>query len=180
MESGCKEIRGEWRFINLLILKRDLWKDMPDIRTKRRCFRIYFTEVKAAGGLVRHSCGKYLFIERKGKLDLPKGHIESGEDPETCAIREVHEECGITGHRIIKFLDSSYHTYTCQGISYLKNTRWYLMEYSGTMNLKPQIEEGITMIKWLSPEELSWIKANAWLSLIDLINTSILKNLPLP
>jgi hypothetical protein len=54
------------------------------------------------------------------------------------------------------------------------------MEYSGTMNLKPQIEEGITMIKWLSPEELSWIKANAWLSLIDLINTSILKNLPLP
>ncbi len=141
-----------------------------------KIFRIYFTEVGAAGGLVKHSCGKYLFIERKGKLDLPKGHIEGDEDPEACAIREVHEECGITGHRIVKFLDSSYHTYTWEGISYLKNTRWYLMEYSGTMDLKPQTEEGITMVEWLSPEELSKIKANAWLSLMDLINTSVLKD----
>lgn len=147
-----------------------------NIRHLWRIFRIYFTEVGAAGGLVRHSAGSYLFIERNGRLDLPKGHIESGEDPETCALREVHEECGISGHKIIRFLDSTYHTYTSRGISYLKNTRWYLMDYSGSMDLKPQLEEGITKVEWLSGEELCRIKANAWHSLTDLINTTVLKD----
>ena len=32
-----------------------------------KIFRIYFTEVGAAGGLVKHTSGRYLFIEKKGK-----------------------------------------------------------------------------------------------------------------
>ena len=80
-----------------------------DITLLWKIFRIYFTEVKAAGGLVKHSSGRFLFIEKKGKLDLPKGHLEPGEEPETCAMREVSEECGISGHRIIKTLTPSYH-----------------------------------------------------------------------
>ncbi len=65
-----------------------------DITHLWKIFRIYFTEVGAAGGLVRHTSGKYLFIEKKGRLDLPKGHIEKGEEPDACALREVSEECG--------------------------------------------------------------------------------------
>jgi 8-oxo-dGTP pyrophosphatase MutT (NUDIX family) len=147
----------------------------PDIKHIWKIFRIYFTEVGAAGGLVRHSSGKYLFIEKKGKLDLPKGHIESGEEPEACAIREVEEECGIFGHSIIKTLPPSYHTYSWEGISYLKKTSWFLMDYNGIMVLEPQINEGITRVEWLSPDELSKIKGTAWLSLMDLINTSVLR-----
>ena len=147
----------------------------PDIKHIWKIFRIYFTEVGAAGGLVRHVSGKYLFIEKKGKLDLPKGHIEPGEEPEVCAIREVSEECGITGHTIIKALEPSYHTYSWEGISYLKKTSWYLMHYEGEMITEPQINEGITRVEWLSPDELSRIKDNAWLSLMDVINNSMLK-----
>jgi 8-oxo-dGTP pyrophosphatase MutT (NUDIX family) len=147
----------------------------PDIKHIWKIFRIYFTEVGAAGGLVRHVSGKYLFIEKKGKLDLPKGHIEPGEEPEVCAIREVSEECGITGHTIIRALEPSYHTYSWEGISYLKKTSWYLMHYEGEMITEPQINEGITRVEWLSPDELSRIKDNAWLSLMDVINNSILK-----
>ncbi|MGB8491488.1 MAG: NUDIX domain-containing protein [Bacteroidales bacterium] len=147
----------------------------PDIKHIWRIFRIYFTEVGAAGGLVRHTSGKYLFIEKKGKLDLPKGHIEPGEEPEVCAVREVQEECGITGHAIIKPLEPSYHTYTWEGISYLKKTYWFLMKYDGTMIIEPQEKEGITKVEWLSPDELNKIKSTAWLSLMDLINTSILR-----
>ncbi len=147
----------------------------PDIKHIWRIFRIYFTEIEAAGGLVRHTSGKYLFIEKKGKLDLPKGHIEPGEEPEVCALREVQEECGITGHSIIKPLEPSYHTYTWEGIHYLKKTHWFLMKYDGTMKIEPQIKEGITRVEWLSPDELSKIKSTAWLSLMDLINTSVLK-----
>lgn len=140
-----------------------------------KIFRIYFTEVGAAGGLVMHTSGKYLFIEKKGKLDLPKGHTEPGEEPETCALREVHEECGISGHSIVKALQPSYHTYTWEGISYLKKTSWFLMDYDGDMITEPQINEGISKVEWLSPDELSKIKSSAWQSLMDLINTSILR-----
>jgi len=146
-----------------------------DIKHIWKIFRIYFTEVGAAGGLVKHTSGKYLFIEKKGKLDLPKGHIEQGEEPETCALREVNEECGITGHTILKPLCPSYHTYTWEGISYLKKTRWFLMKYDGKMIIEPQISEGITKVEWLFPDELNSIKSGAWLSLMDLINCSILR-----
>ena len=84
----------------------------PDIKHIWKIFRIYFTEVGAAGGLVKHTSGRYLFIEKKGRLDLPKGHIEQGEEPEACALREVNEECGITGHSIVKSIQPSYHTYS--------------------------------------------------------------------
>jgi 8-oxo-dGTP pyrophosphatase MutT (NUDIX family) len=147
----------------------------PDIKHIWKIFRIYFTEVGAAGGLVEHTSGRYLFIEKKGKLDLPKGHIEPGEEPEACALREVKEECGISGHTIVKPLSPSYHTYTWEGISYLKKTNWFLMKYNGEMLTEPLPKEGITRVEWLLPEEISKIKSEAWLSLMDLINTSIFK-----
>lgn len=145
----------------------------PDIKHIWKIFRIYFTEVHAAGGLVKHSSGRYLFIEKKGKLDLPKGHIEEGEEPEDCALREVSEECGIKGHKIVKELQPSYHTYSWEGISYLKKTSWFLMNYDGEMIIKPQEKEGITSVEWLLPDDLSKLKSSAWLSLMDLINSSI-------
>jgi 8-oxo-dGTP pyrophosphatase MutT (NUDIX family) len=147
-----------------------------DIKHLWRIFRIYFTEVEAAGGLVRHSSGKYLFIERRGKWDLPKGHIEKGESAEDCAIREVNEECGIKGHTIVKPIEPSYHTYSWEGISYLKKTNWFLMDYNGELISEPQANEGITNVDWLFPDEISKIKSLAWLSLSDLINISVLRS----
>jgi 8-oxo-dGTP pyrophosphatase MutT (NUDIX family) len=147
----------------------------PDIKFVWRIFRIYFTEVEAAGGLVRHSSGRYLFIERNGKWDLPKGHIEHMESPEACAVREVNEECGITNHKIIKPLQPSFHTYMWEGISYLKKTHWFLMSYDEEIIFSPQTDEGITRVEWLWPDEISKIKGTAWLSLTDLINSSVLR-----
>jgi 8-oxo-dGTP pyrophosphatase MutT (NUDIX family) len=146
-----------------------------DIKHLWKIFRIYFTEVGAAGGLVKHTSGRYLFIEKKGKLDLPKGHIERGEEPDACALREVSEECGIKGHIIVKSVCPSYHTYSWEGISYLKKTTWFLMNYDGEMITEPQLSEGITKVEWLFPDELNSIKSSAWLSLMDLINCSILR-----
>jgi 8-oxo-dGTP pyrophosphatase MutT (NUDIX family) len=146
-----------------------------DIKHVWKMFRIYFTEVGAAGGLVMHTSGRYLFIEKKGRLDLPKGHIEEGEEAETCALREVSEECGITGHKVVKSICASYHTYSWEGISYLKKTSWFLMSYDGEMISDPQKEEGITKVEWLFPDEINSIKTTAWLSLMDIINSSVLR-----
>jgi 8-oxo-dGTP pyrophosphatase MutT (NUDIX family) len=140
-----------------------------------KIFRIYFSEVQAAGGLVKHTSGRYLFIEKRGMLDLPKGHIDTKEDAESCALREVSEECGLSGHYIIKPLAPTYHTYSGGGISYLKKTNWFLMGYDGEMIVKPQTEEGITSVKWLLPEEFNSLKNSVWFSLIDMLNSSVLK-----
>ena len=49
-----------------------------DIQHLWKIFRIYFTEVGAAGGLVKHASGKYLFIEKKGKTRSSKGSYRNG------------------------------------------------------------------------------------------------------
>jgi 8-oxo-dGTP pyrophosphatase MutT (NUDIX family) len=147
----------------------------PDIKHLWKIFRIYFNEVEAAGGLVKHTSGRYLFIEKKGRLDLPKGHVEAGEEAEKCALREVSEECGISGHYIIKPIAPTYHTYSWEGISYLKKTSWFLMGYDGKMITEPQTDEGISKVEWLLPDDISNMRSNAWMSLMEVINSSVLK-----
>ena len=49
------------------------------------------------------------------------------------------------------------------------------MHYDGEMVTEPQVEEGITKVEWLFPDELNSIKSSAWLSLMDLINDSVLR-----
>jgi hypothetical protein len=49
------------------------------------------------------------------------------------------------------------------------------MNYNGELITEPQTDEGITKVEWLFPEELNNIKSEAWLSLMDVINNSILR-----
>jgi hypothetical protein len=49
------------------------------------------------------------------------------------------------------------------------------MSYNGIMVTEPQVSEGITKVEWLSPDEISKIKKSAWLSLMDVIYSEILR-----
>ncbi len=138
-----------------------------------KVFSSWFTVIEAAGGLVGHPSGKYLFIMRYGRWDLPKGHIEEGETPGQCALREVTEECNIRGHNIMGTLPPSYHTYLFDGRPYMKKTWWFRMSYSGEMITEPQAEEGITHAEWLAPQEIARIKDNTFQSLLDLLNYTL-------
>ncbi len=110
----------------------------------------YFIPIKAAGGLVLSNKRELLLIKRLGKWDLPKGKLEAGETRRTGAIREVQEECGIKGVKIIKSLKSSYHVYPINNSWALKTSYWYLMQYEGKEKLVPQLEENITEAVWVN------------------------------
>lgn len=116
-------------------------------------FTLYFNFIEAAGGLVKNSEGEILFIYRLGKWDLPKGKVEPGETTELAAVREVEEECGISGLKIIRYLTPTFHIYFDTSLR-LKATYWYEMLYEGNENLIPQAEEGIGIAQWRPKESI--------------------------
>lgn len=141
-------------------------------------FRSQFVEIPAAGGLVKNASGSLLFIKRLGVWDLPKGKIEKNETPEMAAIREVEEECGLSGLKIIRQLDSTFHIYRSSYLPFpnnlvLKETKWYFMSYFGTGAPIPQVEEDIEEVAWFAPDDLEQVYSNTYLSLRDFLEKSL-------
>ncbi len=141
-------------------------------------FKRYFTEILAAGGLIVNAVGQFLFIKRMDRWDLPKGKIEIGETAEMASIREVEEECGIFGMKINRQLDSTYHIYRSPFLPsrrnlVLKETKWFLMEYSGNHIPVPQYEEDIVEIKWFDLIDIEQVYNNTYSSLHDFLRKTL-------
>lgn len=137
-------------------------------------FKSAFVKIDAAGGVVFDNNKKMLFIFRNGVWDLPKGKVDKGETTQQAAIREVEEECGITGLQIRKELPSTFHMYESpypktKGQWILKETFWYEMKYQGNAFGQPQQEEGITRVEWLPRTKLSDVFANTYANLKQII-----------
>lgn len=113
-----------------------------------------FVRIEAAGGVVANDCGAWLMIFRNGRWDLPKGHWEPGETVEECALREVAEETGVQGARIVRSLCDTMHAYPMRGRWELKSTHWFEMSLQGHCALCPQREEGIERVSWCPSTEL--------------------------
>ena len=125
--------------------------------------------VEAAGGIVLNNDNQILMIFRNGKWDLPKGKLETGESLQDCAIREVEEECGITGLSVIEKTLKTYHTYVLRGKGVLKQTHWYKMKTNFDGEFSPQIEEGITKVSWFYTHEIFKKTQNSYGNIIDVL-----------
>ena len=123
--------------------------------------------IHAAGGLVQNTNGDFLFMERNGVLDVPKGKIEKGESDEEGALREVEEETGISGLQILSPLIETYHTYIMNGKEVIKRTAWFLMTVQGAPKPTPQLEEGISWVKWMNKEEVTSCIHESYASVIE-------------
>jgi 8-oxo-dGTP pyrophosphatase MutT (NUDIX family) len=124
-----------------------MWADLL-----QRCWLL-----EAGGGLI-YSENQMLWILRHGRWDLPKGKAEPGETMLETAIRECVEECGLVD---LTSLDSynkleTNHLYLYKGRVAWKRSHWFTMTCPMDRNqqLHPQIEEGITEVRWMSPEEV--------------------------
>lgn len=141
--------------------------------TFQRVFK-NFLKIEAAGGIVRRK-SRFLVIKRKGLWDIPKGKIDEGEFVEEAAIREIEEECGINGPVIVSSLAITYHIMTYKGKKALKRTFWFMMKYDGPKETNPQLEEGITKVKWMTEEQMLGIRGKTFGSVNDVLDAYVRK-----
>lgn len=116
-----------------------------------KSFKKKLPNVIAAGGKVYNAKDEVLFIFRNEKWDLPKGKTEGNENIEETAVREVTEETGVNGLLIKSKLPVTYHVFKRNGKIKLKITYWFKMTSTFKGQLYPQLNEGITDVKWLNP-----------------------------
>ena len=133
-----------------------------------------FRFAPAAGGVVIIN-KSIVAIERNGKADLPKGHIEKNEQTDIAAMREVEEETAIKNLSIIKQLPSSHHCYLLNGQWTLKKTSWFLMKSDDDFRPKPQEEEGISRVYLINEDNVKDFLENTYPSIRLALEEDILE-----
>jgi 8-oxo-dGTP pyrophosphatase MutT (NUDIX family) len=167
--AGKKEVK-KWFNSFLTHSSEEVVLVHPEPHNFFEIFKSAFKMIEAAGGIVI-SEGKLLVIYRRDKWDLPKGKIDKGETPEIAAVREVAEECGIAGHKIVKVLSPTFHLYPFPGNKekwVFKKTFWFEMNYDGELTGTPQTEEDISEVKWISLIDLDEILENTYSNLVPI------------
>lgn len=145
----------------------------PDPKATVKEFMEEFTVIQAAGGLVFNKENQLLTIKRNGLWDLPKGKIERHEDQMAAALREVMEETGINMINISDKVGETYHVYYEDDILLLKETHWYLMNSTGKGTLKPQMEEGISEVKFADLDWFNTAEFSSYQSVHDVIRKCV-------
>ena len=146
-----------------------------DIDKLWKGFKKKFPIVEAAGGLVRRTDNKLLFIFRNNKWDLPKGGVEKKELIIDAAKREVTEETGVSDIIVEKKISETYHIFKKGKRFRLKKTYWFKMSTTYMGKTNPQTEEGIEKTKWVSYKNIEDILNDAFEN-IRIIVLEVLKN----
>lgn len=112
--------------------------------------------VTAGGVVLRQENGEWLIaLEQQTKMNgrgwcLPKGHVETDEDLETAAKREIAEEVGITEFTSFKYLVEK------QRAS-LKKHEWKIIHYflaiTNQSELVPQDTDKLHRAQWFKLHE---------------------------
>ncbi len=147
----------------------NLFIETANIEKTFEAVKEHFKYIVAAGGLIQKK-DQYLFIKRLGKWDLPKGKLDKGESIEHAAIRECEEETSVEGLKILKQISDTYHIYEHKKGFALKTSYWFHMETSSEKELKPQTEENIEEVKWMSIDDVrNTVLLNTYITIEKLV-----------
>ncbi|MEI7500766.1 MAG: hypothetical protein WCK84_10000 [Bacteroidota bacterium] len=193
LKEAFEDFERYEKYLNLWILDPGFGK--PGAESAFQAFASLFRFIPAAGGLVKNEKGEYLFIHRLGHWDLPKGKIDKKDIQEpfpgmqkysfrinsdggfpphpsaagSAAIREVKEETGLKSVKIKRDLACTWHIYALKEKRILKQTWWFEMEADSAQKLKPQVSEGIFLVKWTNPNAIHCIMSHTYASIRELL-----------
>jgi ADP-ribose pyrophosphatase YjhB (NUDIX family) len=109
-------------------------------------------EETSAGGVVFrvvNGAPLYLLIRDSYKnWGFPKGHLETGEQPDAAALREVSEETGLSDLSLRGLIATIDWHFRFRGRLIHKICHFFLME-TAEATTSPQRAEGITACRWL-------------------------------
>jgi 8-oxo-dGTP pyrophosphatase MutT (NUDIX family) len=113
----------------------------------------------SAGGLILDRSGSPMAAliarrDRRGRLiwSLPKGHLEVGETAEDAAVREVHEETGISG-KVLAPLGTIDFWFMADNHKIHKTVHHFLMEAEGGELSDADVE--VVEVAWVPLNEVS-------------------------
>lgn len=155
----------------------------PDARRKVK-------RARSAGGVIYQppaagaTEGRVLLLQHEtGKWMLPKGTIERGETPDGVALREVAEETGLRNVRIVADLGEEHYMFfwKAEDTYYDKTVHYYLMEFLGGEEPRPQREEGFVRCEWVTiPEALDRIKYKETRQVVQRARTALEQGAGMP
>ena len=113
------------------------------------------TEISSGGVVVYKGKTQWYVLLLKDMNDtwtFPKGLIEKAEKPEDAAIREIQEEVGITGLKLLTHLTPIQYFYQRNGK--IKKIVHYFM-FQSKIRPRPTVqkEEGIRSARWVGIDE---------------------------
>lgn len=120
-------------------------------------------ETKACGFLIvtGNPIESFLLMRHKDRWDLPKGHVDPGEDEMTCALRELEEETGIKAKDIE--VDPDFR-FTLQyvvhykkrmgGVTALKTAVYFLARLTKKVELNLTEHQGAEWFPWNPPHAI--------------------------
>ena len=133
-----------------------------------RRFASRFVAVEAAGGIVENELGEMLLIYRRERWDLPKGHIDAGEDALSAAIREIAEETGVVGLNFVAQIGNTLHAYNVYGKWELKLTHWFAFSCHSS-STTPQTDEDIVLAVWANREKRIECMTNSYPTIREIV-----------
>jgi 8-oxo-dGTP pyrophosphatase MutT (NUDIX family) len=94
---------------------------------------------------------------RDSVMALPKGAVDEGETPEQTALREVHEETGVTAEVVSKLKDIKYYYVRSWGDRQrvFKVVSFFLLSYkAGRLgNITPEMRKEVRRAVWIPLED---------------------------